>query len=646
MVNQTQAISGVNGLPPYQYSKVSGVGLVNAASGEYSSGASAGVVQIKITDALNQEVTVSGQIYSLLAVGNNAPSFIIGNSSGISASGGKTPYSYEKISGVGSLSSSTLSSNVAGNAQVKVSDAMGQEVLVNFTVNSNLTLTAGTCENVPEQNDCQFASTGGLGTKSYQSSSGVINSSTGAFYGTCSGITNAFGQAVITVTDAHGNNKTFNHSYPCVFTSCHQIKAEVPSVVSGKFWIDTDADRTGNIPLNVYCDHEQDGGGWNLVAKYGDTSLNSRHWFVMSYGTLSLDDSFPNQMEVASYAARLGARASGIKINYSSNKSNYFTIAQLTADKVNLWNNGSGNYLIGYMGVRPTSGMTESQYNSGQPIRSHIGNYGGTTGSGFTSGLGSNQTLETVSNCTTHCAYRLPGIGTTPGSAWGLQWSPVQAYVKEVYYKHARSCLDAKNRGLVNQAGNMNTGYWTIDTDGFNLGQNPYTVFCDMDLNNGGWTLNYRGDINFSQLTTTSQVINQTIASQATEVMVVYANSSLTYLSTPYKFSKPANFDLWTVNNATVSSSITNLSTGTSAVYNLLYGNDNFGAYTCDAWTPTSEYGRFGICVPAGGLAAQFNDFPFYSGYNYTGVDYCVDATQRYNDLACSNSKFLLMFYR
>src|SRR5690606_12403090 len=97
--------------------------------------------------------------------------------------------------------------------------------------------------------------------------------------------------------------------------------------------------------------------------------------------------------------------------------------------------------------------------------------------------------------------------------------------------------------------------------------------------------------------TQTSQLINQQLATAATEVMTFYANGSLTPVTTAYKFNKPAGFDPWAVSNATVSLTVTNLSNSISSTQSLVYGHRNFGAFTCDVWATATPYGRFGICV-------------------------------------------------
>lgn len=127
--------------------------------------------------------------------------------------------------------------------------------------------------------------------------------------------------------------------------------------------------------------------------------------------------------------------------------------------------------------------------------------------------------------------------------------------------------------------------------------------------------------------------------------MTLYTNGSLTPLTAPFKFAKPSGFDLWTASHESINTTITNLSTGFSEVQQLVYGNKNFGAFTCDAWSPGSPYGRFGICI-SGSNQTHFNAFPFYSAYNVSGSDLCVLSNQRYSDTSCTTSRFLVLYYR
>lgn len=70
----------------------------------------------------------------------------------------------------------------------------------------------------------------------------------------------------------------------------------------------------------------------------------------------------------------------------------------------------------------------------------------------------------------------------------------MELYVKTPYNKLPTSCLDAKNKSVLNQSGTLSSGYWTIDPDGFGVGLAPFSVYCDQETADGGWTLYARFD--------------------------------------------------------------------------------------------------------------------------------------------------------
>lgn len=209
---------------------------------------------------------------------------------------------------------------------------------------------------------------------------------------------------------------------------------------------------------------------------------------------------------------------------------------------------------------------------------------------------------------------------------------------------YAVSCNDYRNPGAGKKyQGSTGTGSYTIQP----IGSSPYVAHCDQVTDNGGWTLNFRGDVNYTMNTKISQLINNTIETNASEVMTMFVNSSFGIVTTPYKFSKPAGFNIWTVGGATTTVSVTNLSNGISANQTLVYGHQNFPAFTCDGWHAAgTAYGRLGICVVS--QATHFNSFPFYSGYNYgvSPTDFCAISNARYDSTACSSSRFLVLYYR
>lgn len=500
ITNQSQQIEAIGGLPPYSYSIASGSGTINS-SGIFSS-STAGNNQISVKDALNQEVIVSGVVYSVLSLSPLNSSIILSQNQNFVATGGKTPYVFSKVSGVGEISPSGLFSSLnVGSAQIKVIDSLGQEITTAITVNSNIVLSAGTCSfSIPEQVDCTVSATGGIGSKTFSSSSGVINPTTGVFYGVCS---NNTGSSVVTVTDSQGNNQSITLTYPCVYKTCNQIKADVAGVISGSFWVDNDAHRTGTAPYQVYCNMEQNGGGWTLVAKYGNTSNNTYHWFTPSSGTLSLNENFVNEIQIASYANAQASQAQRLMVTFNGDKTNNYVVDNLTVNKNRLWSGNPINESLGTLSVTHSS-LVGSAYSVGQTVRMHFGTYSTNLGSGLTSGVSANQSLGVIADCANYCNYRLPGIGAIPtgnGSTnWPLERNPLQVFIQTPYKKYATSCSDAQSSGYLNLSGVAGTGNFIIDPDGANYGQNHYQVYCDFSnpsnstASGTGGVVTYDGD--------------------------------------------------------------------------------------------------------------------------------------------------------
>lgn len=573
IVNQTQTIQGQYGLPPYSYSKVSGVGSVNETTGEFTAGSVAGLVSLKIIDSLDQEVIVSGEVFNLLTVNLNTVTIALSNSHTITPAGGKTPYSYSKISGVGTVSSGLFSSLNTGNSQIKVSDALGQEVMVNITVNSDITVSAGTCVSTnPEQVDCTVSVTGGVGSKTFTTDKGQINPTTGVFYGQCQ---NNLGQSTITATDSMGNTGSVTVSYPCVYKTCSQLRAEGFGLVSGDYWIDPDgiARAGSSSPFKVYCDFRTtgtfalmaekkaaDGIYFPTSLQHGGHALGFYNYGPSANGTFSKDlksfSSIPMGM------IRLEDGIYHYAMTWDGlNEFKYQTSANLSTNPPGkIWSlNNTGfvapafNTSLGGYGMRElNTGATEDQ--CGMMERNGTNPHAGINKFYFIS-------LNPASGWNTNgsqnwCPYGLGAHGdyNYDGYAWlgGYRTgsgTAIKVYYQDVYYFRPRTCQEAKERGTKNLAGNTGNGTYVLDTDGYLYGAAEFNANCDMETSQYGYQEVSTGNLNTSKMLQGKQFvkigsyISTTGVNSGTQVIGLFGPANI---SNNYLVGKP---NLFTTNN-------------------------------------------------------------------------------------------------
>lgn len=534
IVNQTQSVTGIGGLAPYTYSKVSGVGIIDSA-GLFSAGAVAGSVQIKVMDALNQEVLVSGDVYSVLTVSPAAKTITLANMQLISPVGGKSPYSFAMASGTGSVSGSGIYTPVSiGSGTVRVTDALGQQASAVITVNANLAINSGNCSfaNIPESVECTVATTGGVGPMTFSTDKGTIGQSTGLFKGLCE---NNVGLSQVTAMDSLGNSATIPVSYSCVYQSCLEIRAKGYSSITLDAWIDPDGLSTAYSPVKVQCffpatTERTAQDVYTLVARLNPNDASIRHWNDLVFwqgsgvGTLSgtsdyMSPIFANISSFKSIRLEYNYNGSSKAVSTYEKSDNTLSFKQNLLLPTSPGNNPGWNreYVNGtdaqsfFSGTMRFNISTEGNdyhrifYGS---VANSVCNQGGSLG-GEGDGFGwryeiARQTTDT--RCQLNFNRLVMGsnfqLGTT---TLGNQSSaPVIApntfytsglmnvYIKDTYYYYPTSCLDAKNKGALNSNGNTGSGTYTIDPDGYAYGQDAYTVECEQSIHGGGWTKVYQ----------------------------------------------------------------------------------------------------------------------------------------------------------
>lgn len=346
-----------------------------------------------------------------------------------------------------------------------------------------VSVSAGTCGlDTPESLPCLVSASGGYGTLSFESSAGSIGLLSGEFVGSCEDGRSS----TITVTDSVGNSAEVLVKYSCVYKSCLQAKLTgglntVETTASGSFFIDPDGLNNGADPMKVSCDQETDNGGWLVVIS----------------PTLSSPDQISNLQKLGSYNNLIGtytATASGL--SWGTNNSTYVSFeisSNIEVSQARIMYSGSYTGGLGYFIVgnnisnntpleSPTVDATYLNFRD-----SHDAN---SSGQSLTVN-GTHVFTLSQQNVTDRVDILLGNARAYAMSGYTSAYGYTRRYIKQLLVRenqYAVSCFEAYQKGIPGQNGTMNSGYWTIDPDGYNRGAAPYTVYCNHD-NGGGWTL-------------------------------------------------------------------------------------------------------------------------------------------------------------
>ncbi len=200
----TQSFVGVDGVPPYTYIVLTGVGTVGLSDGLYQAPATAGTATLMVADSLGNTASASITVNQGVNLSPGSATLAPGNQATFTASGGPEPYTFSIVSGPGVISSSTATTaTVTANAQgiivLRVTDNVNNTSNANITVNQSLQINPAT-KTLAVNNGFTFSATGGVGTYVYSALNGVIDSATGIYTAPSSS-----GSDTVMVTDSLGN---------------------------------------------------------------------------------------------------------------------------------------------------------------------------------------------------------------------------------------------------------------------------------------------------------------------------------------------------------------------------------------------------------------------------------------------------------
>lgn len=207
-INQTKLLKAVGGLAPYIFS-FDGTGNNGSllASGAYFAPSFPTTDHVKITDSEGTIAYATINVSEALQISPTTKTTIVNRAEIFSVSGGISPYTFQIISGAGSIDPSTgvfIASSVPGNVTIRVRDSQGNTSDAVVTVNPDVLINP-TNPILAVNNQINFLGSGGIPPYQYDLISGVgsIDQNTGLY-----SAGNIAGSATIRVTDSKNTTKT------------------------------------------------------------------------------------------------------------------------------------------------------------------------------------------------------------------------------------------------------------------------------------------------------------------------------------------------------------------------------------------------------------------------------------------------------